>query len=429
MVARDPGNPYQSSVHSRLRHVLLQNGVDNKARKAGLKSFQHLALRYGFRLDTITGPAKITSTLLEGVDVVVFNSGFNDGSDPLGGSSTVAMEKFIYQQGGSMLMVNGIAQGISCPGTGSWGGGDSLSHPNCLFMARALARQFYHATALEGNTFSLYVDSVRVGEIPPHKSGGAVDNIGPVPPASLRDHGISHAETRNIFNGLPRLWQNIGDRWYQFTTSPRIVENAPRTIPSLDSAVYVEGAVNVLVSMDEETDTTSPNTRMGDHPLAWTRKMGKGLSAYNNAGGYDLYARSDSVVEKFNGRLLRYLARDFVGCMSPGFAEYSPEASVITLTAIDDPNPCKTPVALRQNERLSGLASRAEISTRAGVIHVSMLEPGVRISVMDVAGKLKVMRIVSAAETVEIPGLKPGIYFVQMTTPTGVERAQRVNLF
>jgi hypothetical protein len=429
MIARDPSNPYQLNPHAKVKHVVFYDGGNGDWKASSLRfrgSVARMAVKYGFRLDTSSARGYVTTETLADVDVLVLGSSTGDKFHDRPASEAAA-ERFIYESGKSLFMHFGAISIIPCPGRGSWGGGDSLSAPTCRFLARAAARQLH--TQSEG-TRTVYVDSVRAGEIPPHASmGGTV----PQPSHSISNHGISNVESRNIYTGLARTWQGINEvAWPHFTSSPRIVEDMVRKVASLDSVSYTESRVNVLLSLDESRDDVGSN-RMGDHPVAWTRKMGNGLAAAVGFGYYDAsdprivagQTIRDSIVEKFNWRLLRYLARDFVGCMNPSSPHYNPEASVTALTLSDKADPCNGPIALQSGN----VQTRLNLSVRSGVVNIHGADPGVRISIMDVAGKLMARRTGSGSGMLEIRGLKSGIYFVQVSAPDGSKTAQRINLF
>src|SRR5690606_26563257 len=142
--------------------------------------------------------------------------------------------------------------------------------------------------------------------------------------------------------------------------------------------------------------------QMGDHPVSWTRTMGNGLAAYNNAGHGDVYVRTrmvdgtpvnDSLMEKYNWRLMKYLARDFVGCMNPADVAYNPQATVQNLTPSDPSCPCQNtlnctvPVRPEQSMESFG-AVRVGITSLPGSLRITLPAPGVwRVRVTSAAGR------------------------------------------
>lgn len=435
MVPRDSSHAYQRNPHAKLRHVLLYDAgtTHNAAKQALRNSLVRLSHRYGFQLDTSGASGYITESTLAGVDVVVFSNGDQDVLGPGESPSTIAMERFVYEKGGALLLVHAAAAFIVCA-DGIYplppnGGPPLPPGTGCRFLARAAVRQYYQHL-VSGTPMTLYVDSVRAGEVPPHASLGAPQGIGPVPPPATSSHGIANKETQPVFTGLRRTWVGLEDEWWRFVSSPRLVEDIPYIVANLDSAEYVEGRVNVLLSIDERSHDWG-NQRMGDHPIAWTRKMGRGLAAFNAAGHVDVYVQKDSIMEKFNGRLLRYLARDFVGCMDPAYAEYNPEASVTVLSAgFDDPEPCKALVPLRPRieTRQGGVVALAGGARR---IRIALPQAGRHvIRIIDVSGETVFSRTVEGAGgVVESSALRPGIYFVRILGPGNARLVERVDLY
>ncbi|NML92407.1 ThuA domain-containing protein [Novosphingobium olei] len=70
--------------------------------------------------------------------------------------------------------------------------------------------------------------------------------------------------------GLPASW-SMTDEWYSFVASPRAVPGT-HVVLALDEASYAPGT------------GFGRDLRMGDHPIAWTRAVGKGRMAYSAIG-------------------------------------------------------------------------------------------------------------------------------------------------
>jgi type 1 glutamine amidotransferase len=89
----------------------------------------------------------------------------------------------------------------------------------------------------------------------------------------FRDARITVADnTASIGVGLPREW-TMNDEWYSFQKSPRAA--GATVIASLDERSYSPGS-GVF---------GGPPLAMGaDHPIAWTRCVGKGRSFYSAIG-------------------------------------------------------------------------------------------------------------------------------------------------
>lgn len=84
--------------------------------------------------------------------------------------------------------------------------------------------------------------------------------------------------------GLPAEWQ-MTDEWYSFTNNPR------------------QGGANVVLTLDEKTYSpvgmANLDLRMGDHPLAWSKCVGKGKAFYSAIGH-----RAESYTQPQNVQML-----------------------------------------------------------------------------------------------------------------------------
>lgn len=79
-----------------------------------------------------------------------------------------------------------------------------------------------------------------------------------------------------VARGLPASW-TMTDEWYSFRTNPR--DNGARIIAALDETSY------------EQIGMGGQPLAMGDHPIAWTRCVGRGRSFYSAIGHRpELYA-------------------------------------------------------------------------------------------------------------------------------------------
>ncbi|MBV1686341.1 ThuA domain-containing protein [Novosphingobium sp. G106] len=72
-----------------------------------------------------------------------------------------------------------------------------------------------------------------------------------------------------IAKGLPREWV-MNDEWYSFKSNPRAA--GARVIATLDEGTYNPAGMMKM------------NLRMGDHPIAWTKCIGKGRMFYSAIG-------------------------------------------------------------------------------------------------------------------------------------------------
>lgn len=355
-VAVVPSNPNPPvKVNTKVKHVLLNNyTLGGHDQTFMLDVLTRLATKYGFQLDVSDTRTYITPSTLEGVDVAVFNNG--EGDVLSDSTSLGAMKNLIQVKGKGLLQEHGAASYIPCPTSGR----EDLTDPDCRWLARILVRQ-YRSQVAYNTEVRVIADSVKQGEVPPNADADA--------PAATMNHGRSNPESRMIFEALPPnglginpaqkySWDSLADQWFNFIASPRLQDSQQ----VFDGVTF--SPVNVLFSLDVDSSKT-PGLRTGDHPCAWGRKVGAGLTAFNSFGHWD-YLRprgastahpvKDSLEEKVTWNLLRYLARDFMGCMDNRYQEYNPEASVTTLTSIDDPSPCKTPA----NTRLQPLSGKQE---------------------------------------------------------------------
>jgi hypothetical protein len=309
-------------------------------------------------------------------------------------------------------------------------------------LARVLVRQYYHHDN-DNTKARIYADSVLFGQVPPGATGAAAV-------ASARNHGRKNIATQSIFtvnnvnmlptNGgstpalnQPYVWDGVGDEWYNYRGYVRLQGSQ-----TFDGVTF--GAVNVLISLDESGYTST--NKIGDRSETWTRTVGAGLTAYNNMGHSNVWVRArtgnalgsatvtDSMPEKFNWRLLKYLARDFIGCMDPAYYQYNEEASVTNLTSIDDVAPCKTlnPTAVRFEK---GAKLVAGLAVNSGVIRIPTMEAGsYSVTVSDAKGRKVFFRtaVGGAGRKIEINGLTKGTYMVRVSTPKSEEAVAKVTL-
>jgi len=397
--------------HTHIKRVIVYDfappGEHVASRAAFRQSMGLLAQQYRFQLDTTREPADITTAYLSGAQILVANDG--DGDVFTAAGSKQAVQDFVEKDGHGILMIHSAGEVVPCPTAGL----ENLSDPDCQFLARVAVRQ-YLSHNIDPTTATVYVDSVAKGQIPPYAITGT--------PAVAFDHGIKSDETRSIFTGLPRSFPGLRDEWFSFRDSPRL--QGDMTIGG-----EIEGRVNVLLSIEESSYV--PANKTGDHPIAWTRKMGNGLGAFNSSGhraaaGDEIFFQQDSVIHRFNWQLMRYLAKDFMGCMDPNFAEYNPEATVTALTPGDPANPCLTPTTVIK----AGLG-RGDFSTSAGprVISISFNSIGKQtVKVVDVHGKAVFATTVMDRSELMVPGLRSGIYFVTVSSATK-RTVRKVNLF
>jgi hypothetical protein len=417
----NPNTEYQKNPHAGVKHVLLYNttfgGYDKRIIE---RAMRRLASRYGFRLDTNSSRNYISAATLEGVDVAVLSNG--DGDVLSQAVSLAAMKEFVEVKGKGLLQIHAAAAYVGCPTSGE----ENLDDPNCKWLARVLVRQYFHAN--NGTSARIYADSVLAGAVPPGAKSGTA--------AAIINHGRKNPETVNIFKGLPRngmgtdpdrefVWDSIQDRWFNYRGSPRL-----QGAQVFDGVAF--SAVNVLLSLDE-TSYYPVSPIMGDHPMAWARKVGNGLTAYINAGHSDVYTRprgtvDDSLIEKIDWNIMRYLARDYVGCMDAGKANYNPDASIAVLTpGLDPADPCAT----------ASIATPGKAKAPAGIFvsQAGVVIPTIeRQAYLIVASNAKGERVYTAGltggpgQSVTALENKKGTYYIEVTTPKDGKTVSKVTL-
>jgi hypothetical protein len=417
----NPGAEYQKNPHARVKHVLLYNFTHSAHDKIHLlKALRRMSAKYGFRLDVGGTSDYITPQTLEGVDVAVFSNG--DGDVLYKAVPLAAMKAFVEVKGKGLLQTHAAAGYVGCPTAGQ----ENLDDPDCKWLARVLVRQEFHHN--HDTPARIYADSVLAGTVPPGaKSGTAAATI---------NHGRKNPETVNIFKGLPKngmgadpeqeyVWDATRDEWFNYRGSPRL-----QGAQVFDGVAF--GPVNILMSLDESSYVPVAPV-MGDHPMAWARKVGNGLTAYINAGHTDVYTRlrgkvDDSLIEKIEWNMIRYLARDYVGCMDAGKANYNPDASIAVLTpGLDPADPCVT----------ASIASPGKAKALPGIFvsHAGVVIPTIeRQAYRIVASNAKGERVFSASLTggpgQSITALenRKGTYIIEVTTPKDGKAVSKVSL-
>jgi hypothetical protein len=413
---------YQKNPHAKVKRVLLYNRTFGGHDKAPLlNAMRRMSTKYGFQLDVSGADNYITAATLEGVDVCVFSNG--DGDVLSNATSLAAMRNFIEVKGKGLLQVHAAAAYVPCPTSGE----ENLADNNCKWLARVLVRQYFHHNN-DKTPARIYADSVLAGTVPPRAISGTA-------PATI-NHGRKNPETINIFKGLPKngmganpnqefVWDASPDEWYNYRGNPRL--QGAQTFGGVAFS-----AINILMSLDESSfSPVSPV--MGDHPMAWARKVGNGLTVYMNAGHSDNYTRprgtvNDSIIEKIDWNMIRYLARDYVGCMEPGDGKFNPDASVQVLTpGIDAPNPCTGVSAVKH---IKGTNPIGIYATQAGVVIPTIERQAYRILATNAKGERFFSANVTGAPGQSLTALenKKGAYYIEVTTPKSGKSVTKVTL-
>lgn len=137
---------------------------------------------------------------------------------------------------------------------------------------------------------------------------------------------FSHVH-RVLLSVQPYVWDSVGDEWFNYRGYVRT-----QGAQTFNGVLF--GPVIVLNTLNEKAPYYGGVGQMGDLVEGWGRHVGNGLTANVEHGHGSVYVHprgsvNDSIMEKLNWRIIRYLARDFVGCMDPADANYNPEASNI----------------------------------------------------------------------------------------------------
>ncbi|MBW8887132.1 MAG: hypothetical protein JF616_05160 [Fibrobacteres bacterium] len=436
VVARDPNNPYQKSKFGHVHRVFLYSFELGSHNQSYLQeSMKRYAQKYGFQLDIGTTNSYITEATLglsgdttNPVNVAVFNDG--DGDVLSNATSLAAMKKFVEVKGRGLFQVHAAAAYIPCPTSGA----ENLTDANCKWLARILVRQYLNHNP-DPNYVRIYVDSVKAGEIPPHATAATGGNV-----AATTDHGKRVPEYKSIFDSLPSnngvvggaepmVWDSLGDEWYNYRGYVR-----NQGAQTFDAVPF--GPVTALFAQDESAPYTAASLHMGDRVQAWARHVGTGLTVYNNMGHGNLYVRTrkvhgatvnDSIVEKINWRIIRYLARDFVGCMDPSKAAYNPEASVTKINEMDNPAPCDVVSA----KIIKDGATYNGVKVAGRNIRVALPEKGeYQVLVVDAQGKQYYNGFAAggAGKTLDIASLGKGQFYVHIVAPNESRNVTGVRL-
>ncbi len=449
-----------------IKHVVLYSyavsGGHPQSRAYARQMVAYFARHYGFQLDTVggSGPYAFTTANLQGVSLLMATNG--DGNVFTTDASQSAVIDYVENKGGALFLIHASAAFIPCPVNGQ----ENIDDPSCKFLGRATIREYnQHNNA--GTPALIYADSVLPGPVPgtgitsPYSCPGQSQQI----PLITTDHphGIKNPESMNIWlskdesgRTLPRSF-TAKDEWYTYrtnyenvrATAPRIYGTSPSQGNALNGVIGAsEGSVNVLFTLDENhvgsaatnggTGTSIPACPvLGNHPEAWSRKMGKGITAYNMMGHDEnevgsndvIFTQDDSIYYQIDWRIMRYLAGDFAGCMDSNYVEYNPEATVRLLTGHDsdlaaaskNPSiyPCQTPKTV-SIEPVGSDQSITEVNSTSRGIEIIMNVYGTyHILVTDLKGSKVYSNTVMGGfnRKIQVSALPIGTYFVRVNIP------------
>lgn len=125
-----------------------------------------------------------------------------------------------------------------------------------VFVERGGGFVAVHGSAGDPSTFwDWYVDGLIGARFAGH----------PMKPQFQDARVVVEAPDHPIATGLPADWI-MNDEWYSFTNNPRA------------------GGAHILATLDERSYAPGADLTMGDHPIAWTRCVGKGRMFYAAIG-------------------------------------------------------------------------------------------------------------------------------------------------
>ena len=220
----DDDRPTFDLPKGKLRVVLFDKITgfrDSPSVTAANAALTAMADRNGWTLVTTDKGGVMHPSILKNVDVVIWN---NISGDVLTLSQRKAFQSYV-EGGGGFVGIHGSA-------------GDPVYfwnwYPDTLIGARFTG----HPSAPQFQTAKINVE--------PHPAG--------------------------IGKGLPADW-SMNDEWYSFAVSPRV--NGAQIVATIDEGSYKPGSFVA----------GGPSIAMGaDHPIAWTRCVGKGRAFYSAIG-------------------------------------------------------------------------------------------------------------------------------------------------
>jgi hypothetical protein len=342
------------------------SGGDGPPRTYLQEAVQRLAFRYDFIATVTDDPAVFTATNLADARAVIMNHG--DGDVVPAGANRTALEDFQLKHGWGLLWIRSACAFI----TSGW-----------PFGRQSCVQQYFHDDP-SGTTRRIFLDSGTTAS---------------------PDHGIKNPHSEFLLRDLPG-WNGsrsveMRDGWYCFKEPAR---NTP--------------GVNVLLGYDRSSgvpiDAGCPNrsdpdsTGSANHNLAWTHRMGQGITVYNSMG-HDprVYTDHGNMGDSLLWRFIRYVAKDW--CVS-GSGEPGCDGVPAGVRAADA-RPDVLPLQ------------------RNGVLSMSIPEPGRSdIDLLDMGGRRVKTETVRGPGRLEIPGLRRGMYLARVRGE-GRSRTQRIMVY
>ncbi len=330
------------------------------------EAVQRLAVRYGFTATVTEDPTIFTAANLADAKAVIMSHG--DGDVVPAGANRAALEDFQQVHGWGLLWIHSACAFI----TSGW-----------PFGQESCVQQYFHHDP-SGTPRRIFLDSGT---------------------AASPDHGIKNPQTEFLLRDLPGWNGNraveMKDQWFCFQQPAR---NTP--------------GVNVLLGYDRSSglpmDGGCPSrndageTGSQSHNLAWTHRMGQGITVYNSMGQDPrVYTDHGNMGDSLLWRFIRYVAKDW--CVS-GSGEPGCDGDPAGIRAF---GPRSEALPLRQN----------------GVLSMSIPEPGRSdIEFLDMAGRRVKSETVHGPGRLEIPGLRRGMYLAHVRGERR-SRTQRIMVY
>jgi uncharacterized protein len=221
-LAADRRRPHRVVVFSRTA------GFRHASIGTGIETVKELGATRGIRVDNTEDPAVFDEDTLRGYTAVVF---LNTTGNVLDATQRRALRRFVVRGGG-------------------WAGVHSAADTeySSSFYTRLLAGARFLCHPLQQ-------------------------------PGVIVRESAGHRSTRH----LAERWFVPFEEFYSFTSSPR---GRARILLSIDESTYLQdpNTSNLPTGPDDPLPSTGVSGVMGDHPMSWTHRVGRGRSWYTALG-------------------------------------------------------------------------------------------------------------------------------------------------
>ncbi|MEE3125641.1 MAG: ThuA domain-containing protein [Actinomycetota bacterium] len=245
-------------------------GFRHMSIETAVATITDLGAAHGFDVDATEDPTAFTHRGLDGYDAIAF---VNTTGDVLEGAQRAALKRFV-RRGGGWAGVHSAAD-------------TEYSNP---FYTRLLAGGRFLAHPLEQ-------------------------------PGLMVTESATHRSTRH----LPEQWLIPIEEFYSFTSS---VRGRSRVLLSIEESSYLQDPnTSNLPTGPENPFPTYPGVSgvMGDHPMAWTHRVGRGRSWYTALG--------HEITMYYDDRFTQHLLGGLVTVLKHGRKHRS--RSYLTLSSAD----------------------------------------------------------------------------------------------